>query len=168
VLDNKAISKQLKDKTIDYRRCRFYRSEIVRQVLSFKLKKIIILDQAETPLHHLRLETEVSFQALKYYQVADIRNKEALNKVYNLYKPQVVFHAAAYKHVPLMEENLRKRFSPMLKEQKTWQIWCEYNVVKFVMVSTDKAVNPSNVMGASKRIAEKYVHLQLKSRKRIT
>ncbi len=169
VLDNKAISKQLKDKTILISGAAgSIGSEIVRQVLNFNPKKIIVLDQAETPLHHLSLETRSIISSTKIRTVvADIRNKEALNKVFDLYKPQVVFHAAAYKHVPLMEENPAQAILTNVEGTKNLaDLACEYNVAKFVMVSTDKAVNPSNVMGASKRIAEKYVQsLQLKSRK---
>jgi len=167
VLDNKAISKQLKDKTILITGAAgSIGSEIVRQVLGFSPKKIIILDQAETPLHHLSLETETIISSSKIRTiVTDIRNKEALNKVFKLYKPQVVFHAAAYKHVPLMEENPAQAILTNIEGTKNLaDLACEYNVFKFVMISTDKAVNPSNVMGASKRIAEKYVQsLQLKS-----
>lgn len=169
VLDNKSITKQLKDKTILITGAAgSIGSEIVRQVLGFNPKKIIILDQAETPLHHLSLETETIISNSKIRTVvADIRNKEALNKVFKLYKPQVVFHAAAYKHVPLMEENPAQAILTNIEGTKNLaDLACEHKVVKFVMVSTDKAVNPSNVMGASKRIAEKYVQsLQLKSRK---
>jgi FlaA1/EpsC-like NDP-sugar epimerase len=167
VLDNKSISKQLKDKTILITGAAgSIGSEIVRQVLVFNPKKIIILDQAETPLHHLSLETESIISNAKIRTVvADIRNKEALDNIFSLYKPQVVFHAAAYKHVPLMEENPSQAILTNIEGTKILaDLACEHNVVKFVMISTDKAVNPSNVMGASKRIAEKYVQsLQLKS-----
>jgi FlaA1/EpsC-like NDP-sugar epimerase len=169
VLDSKSISKQLKDKTVLITGAAgSIGSEIVRQVLGFKPKNIIILDQAETPLHHLSLETESIVSSAKIWNVvADIRNREALNRVFKLHKPDVVFHAAAYKHVPLMEENPAQAILTNIEGTKNLaDLACEHNVVKFVMVSTDKAVNPSNVMGASKRIAEKYVQsLQLKSRK---
>jgi FlaA1/EpsC-like NDP-sugar epimerase len=169
VLDNKAISKQLKDKTILITGAAgSIGSEIVRQVLGFNPKKIVLLDQAETPLHHLTLETQGIVSSAKIYNVVgDIRNKAALNKIFKLYGPHVVFHAAAYKHVPLMEENPSQAILTNIEGTKNLaDLACEYNVVKFVMISTDKAVNPSNVMGASKRIAEKYVQsLQLKSRK---
>ncbi|MGO4819432.1 polysaccharide biosynthesis protein [Flavobacterium sp. W22_SRS_FP1] len=169
VLDNRSISKQLKDKTILITGAAgSIGSEIVRQVLVFNPKKIIILDQAETPLHHLSLETESITSSAKIHTViADIRNKEALNNVFALYKPEVVFHAAAYKHVPLMEENPSQAILTNIEGTKNLaDLACKHKVVKFVMISTDKAVNPSNVMGASKRIAEKYVQsLQLKDRK---
>jgi len=166
VLDNKAISKQLKDKVILITGAAgSIGSEIVRQVLAFNPKKIIILDQAETPLHHLKLETESIATTAKIRTViADIRNKEAMDMVFKSYQPQVVFHAAAYKHVPLMEENpCQAIFTNIKGTRNLADLSCFYKVKKFVMVSTDKAVNPSNVMGASKRIAEKYVQsLQLK------
>lgn len=166
VLDNKAISKQLKDKVILITGAAgSIGSEIVRQVLAFNPKKIIILDQAETPLHHLKLETEsIATTAIIRTVIADIRNKEAMDMVFKMYKPQVVFHAAAYKHVPLMEENpCQAIFTNIKGTRNLADLSCLYKVKKFVMVSTDKAVNPSNVMGASKRIAEKYVQsLQLK------
>ena len=169
VLDNKSISKQLKDKTVLISGAAgSIGSEIVRQVLSFNPKRVIILDQAETPLHHLSLELQKNHYASKIHNViADVRNYEAMSKVFKAYKPQVVFHAAAYKHVPLMEENPSQAILTNIEGTKNLaDLACEHNVIKFVMVSTDKAVNPSNVMGASKRIAEKYVQsLQIKNSK---
>ncbi|MEY2868387.1 MAG: hypothetical protein RIR01_816, partial [Bacteroidota bacterium] len=167
VLDGKSISKQLKDKTVLITGAAgSIGSEIVRQVLLFNPKKIIALDQAETPLHHLCLElsalnTEVTIVTV----VADIRNIDAMNRVFNDYLPEVVYHAAAYKHVPLMEANPSQAILTNVDGTKNVaDLSCQYKVRSFVMVSTDKAVNPSNVMGASKRIAEKYVQsLQLKS-----
>ena len=169
VLDGKSISKQLKDKTILITGAAgSIGSEIARQVLNFNPKKIILLDQAETPLHHLQLETEsLNSDSEIISLVADIRNKEAMAKVFSAYLPQVVFHAAAYKHVPLMEKNPSQAILTNIEGTKNIaDLSCQYKVKKFVMVSTDKAVNPSNVMGASKRIAEKYVQsLQAKSDK---
>ncbi|TWH99162.1 FlaA1/EpsC-like NDP-sugar epimerase [Flavobacterium tiangeerense] len=167
VLDNKSISKQLKDKVVLISGAAgSIGSEIVRQVLTFHPKKVIILDQAETPLHHLQLETDaISTDAKIRTVIADIRNREAMDVVFKTYKPHVVFHAAAYKHVPLMEDNPCQAIFTNVKGTKNLaDLACAYNVKKFVMVSTDKAVNPSNVMGASKRIAEKYVQsLHLKN-----
>lgn len=166
VLDSKSISKQLKDKTVLITGAAgSIGSEIVRQVLSFNPKIIIILDQAETPLHHMYLEMQNTDSNSKIYTViADVRNKSAMNKVFETHRPQMVYHAAAYKHVPLMEENPSQAILTNIEGTKNLaDLSCLYKVKKFVMVSTDKAVNPSNVMGASKRIAEKYVQsLQLK------
>lgn len=169
VLDNKSISKQIKDNTILITGAAgSIGSEIVRQVLIYNPKKVIILDQAETPLHHLNLEIEGQLTNSKItIVVGDIRNKEAMEKVFNLYKPQVVFHAAAYKHVPLMEENPSEAILTNIGGTKNLaDLACLHKVKKFVMISTDKAVNPSNVMGASKRISEKYVQsLSLKTKR---
>jgi FlaA1/EpsC-like NDP-sugar epimerase len=169
VLDNKSISKQLKDKTVLITGAAgSIGSEIVRQVLTFNPQKVIILDQAETPLHHLSLELEKIYSKSKIRNViADVRNREMMDRIFKLYKPQVVYHAAAYKHVPLMEENPSQAILTNIEGTKHLaDLSCEYGVKKFVMVSTDKAVNPSNVMGASKRIAEKYVQsLQIKNQK---
>ncbi|AXB55365.1 polysaccharide biosynthesis protein [Flavobacterium fluviale] len=160
VLDSKSISKQLKDKTILITGAAgSIGSEIVRQVLNFNPKTVIVLDHAETPLHNLCLETQAMNSSAKIVAViADVRSKKALEKVFKNYNPHVVFHAAAYKHVPLMEENPSQAIQTNIKGTKNLaDLACKYHVKKFVMVSTDKAVNPSNVMGASKRIAEKYV-----------
>jgi FlaA1/EpsC-like NDP-sugar epimerase len=160
VLDDKSISKQLKDKTILITGAAgSIGSEIVRQVLGFDPKVIIMLDQAETPLHQLTLETQaLETDTVIYSVIADVRSKKSMEAVFSAYQPQVVYHAAAYKHVPLMEENPAQAIITNVKGTKNLaDLSCKYGVVKFVMVSTDKAVNPSNVMGASKRIAEKYV-----------
>ncbi|MET0945058.1 MAG: nucleoside-diphosphate sugar epimerase/dehydratase [Flavobacterium sp.] len=169
VLDSKSISKQLKEKTILITGAAgSIGSEIVRQVLGFNPKVVIILDHAETPLHNLCLETLAMNSQTKIVAViADVKSKKALEKVFKNYNPHVVFHAAAYKHVPLMEENPSQAILTNIKGTKNLaDLSCKYRVRKFVMVSTDKAVNPSNVMGASKRIAEKYVQsLFLKNQK---
>lgn len=167
-LDNKLISKELRGKTILITGAAgSIGSEIVRQVLGFNPEKVIILDQAETPLHHMCLEMQNSSSNSKIHTVvADVRNIGAMDRVFKLYQPQVVYHAAAYKHVPLMEENPSQAILTNIEGTKNLaDLSCLYKVKKFVMVSTDKAVNPSNVMGASKRIAEKYVQsLQLKNK----
>jgi FlaA1/EpsC-like NDP-sugar epimerase len=159
-LDGVAISKQLENKTILITGAAgSIGSEIVRQVLKFNPKKVIILDQAETPLYHITLEVESFKSKTRIHSViTDIRNKVALERVFKMYNPEMVYHAAAYKHVPLMEENPSQAILTNVEGTKNLaDLSCKYNVQKFVMVSTDKAVNPSNVMGASKRIAEKYV-----------
>jgi FlaA1/EpsC-like NDP-sugar epimerase len=170
VLDSISISKQLMDNTILITGAAgSIGSEIVRQVLSFNPKKVIILDQAETPLHHISLEVEsIQTDAIIRTLIVDIRNRAALEKVFKLYRPEMVYHAAAYKHVPLMEENPSQAILTNVEGTKNLaDLACEYGVKKFVMISTDKAVNPSNVMGASKRIAEKYVQsLYLKCQER--
>jgi len=170
-LDNIAISKQLEDKTILITGAAgSIGSEIVRQVLSFNPMRVVILDQAETPLHHICLEVGgIKSDTIIHTVIADIRNKAALEKVFKLYNPDIVYHAAAYKHVPLMEENPSQAILTNVDGTKNLaDLACKYQVDKFVMISTDKAVNPSNVMGASKRIAEKYVqslHLKNKDKK---
>jgi FlaA1/EpsC-like NDP-sugar epimerase len=169
VLNNQTISKQLEGKTILITGAAgSIGSEIVRQVIMFNPKVIIVLDQAETPLHHLSLElVQNNYDTKLHCVIADVKNKEAMNRVFKLYKPHVVYHAAAYKHVPLMEENPSQAILNNVEGTKNIaDLSSLYKVKNFVMISTDKAVNPSNVMGASKRIAEKYVQsLQLKSLK---
>jgi FlaA1/EpsC-like NDP-sugar epimerase len=160
VLDTLSISNQLKDKTILISGAAgSIGSEIVRQVLTFHPKKLIVLDQAETPLHQLKLEIDPKVnQTLLRTVICDVRSKEALTQVFKKYKPEVVFHAAAYKHVPLMEEHPAQAILVnVLGTKNMTDLSAEYKVANFVMISTDKAVNPSNIMGASKRIAEKYV-----------
>ena len=160
VLDTRAISTQLDGKIIMITGAAgSIGSEITRQILSFNPKKIIIVDQAETPLHNLSLEIKpFNDKVILRSVLADIRNREALEMVFSKYKPNVVYHAAAYKHVPLMEENPAQAvFTNVLGTKNLADLSLQYDVECFVMVSTDKAVNPSSVMGASKRIAEKYV-----------
>lgn len=168
VLDNNNISSQLRGRTVLVTGAAgSIGSEIVWQVLNFKPRHVIVLDQAETPLHELMMELrKTDFMGCLHPEVADVRNRTMMKKVFEAYKPDVVYHAAAYKHVPLMEENPAQAvFTNVLGSKNVADLACEFGVDKFVMVSTDKAVNPSNVMGASKRIAEKYVQsLQTKCR----
>lgn len=168
VLDNNNISNQLRGRTVLVTGAAgSIGSEIVWQVLGFNPRHVIVLDQAETPLHELMMELRKSdFMGCLHAEVADVRNRTMMKKVFETYKPDVVYHAAAYKHVPLMEENPAQAvFTNVLGSKNVADLACEFGVDKFVMVSTDKAVNPSNVMGASKRIAEKYVQsLQSKCR----
>lgn len=134
-------------------------SEITRQVVGFEPEEILILDQAETPLHSLVLELSAICTGVKYRPVlADIRNRDMLSHIFRDFRPHVVYHAAAYKHVPMMENNpCQAVFTNVMGTKYLADLSRKYGADRFVMVSTDKAVNPSNVMGASKRIAEKYV-----------
>lgn len=132
-------------------------SEIVRQLAKFDPKLVLCLDQAETPLHALSLELENSSLNHKLI-VADIRNYNKLKVVFEELKPDIVYHAAAYKHVPLMEKEPSEAIITNVQGTKYMvNLSIKYNVEMFVMISTDKAVNPTNIMGASKRIAEIYV-----------
>lgn len=130
-------------------------SEIARQVATYSYYKLVFLDQAESPLYHL--QQELKSDKRQHFIVADIRNKRRMTNVFKVYRPEIVFHAAAYKHVPLMEENVFEAVDVnVLGSQILMDLSVENEVEKFVMISTDKAVNPTNVMGASKRIAEMY------------
>jgi FlaA1/EpsC-like NDP-sugar epimerase len=133
-------------------------SEIVRQVIKFNPKKIILLDQAESPLYEMEMELHDKYKQQQYEIVmGDIRNKDRMENVFKTFTPSIVFHAAAYKHVPMMENNPSESiFTNVLGSKNLADLSVQYKVEKFVMVSTDKAVNPTNVMGASKRIAEIY------------
>ena len=134
-------------------------SEIVNQVLSYKPAMVILCDQAESPLHDMKLEVEDKFPNIctKIF-IADIRNYRRMYKLFDDYKPEVVFHAAAYKHVPMMEENPSEAVQAnVLGTKHVADLSVLFGVRKFVMVSTDKAVNPSNIMGTTKRIAEIYI-----------
>jgi FlaA1/EpsC-like NDP-sugar epimerase len=160
VLDNKKISAQIQGKTVMITGgAGSIGSEIVRQVLNFSPYKIIILDQAESPLHSLQLEIAEQTSDIKIRTVlADVKDYKALENVFEKYKPDFVYHAAAYKHVPLMEENPSQAIhTNVIGTKNLADLSNKYLVEKFVLISTDKAVNPSSVMGASKRIAEKYV-----------
>lgn len=133
-------------------------SETVRQVIQFQPKKIILLDQAESPLYDMEMELKDEFDSLSYeIVIGDIRNIDRLENVFKTFQPQIVFHAAAYKHVPMMENNPSESIlTNVLGTKNLADLAVKYHVEKFVMISTDKAVNPTNVMGASKRIAEIY------------
>ncbi len=134
-------------------------SDIVRQLTRFNPKNIILLDQAETPLHSMSLELNNSYPNINYEKIiADVRNKKRLEFVFETFKPDVVFHGAAYKHVPMMECNAIEALDVNFRGTKHLvDLSHNFNVDRFVFVSTDKAVNPTNIMGASKRSAEIYV-----------
>ncbi|MCW0489182.1 polysaccharide biosynthesis protein [Riemerella anatipestifer] len=134
-------------------------SEIVRQVAQFGPSLIVVLDRAETPLHEIQLEVEENYPNIKFeFILADITNKERLEAVFKEYNFSMVYHAAAYKHVPLMENNPHEAALVNIQGSKNLALLSSrFKVNRFVMVSTDKAVNPTNVMGASKRAAELFV-----------
>lgn len=134
-------------------------SEIMRQVASFNPYKLILVDQAETPLHDIRLELQDRWRDIDAETIiADISNASRMEEIFREYKPQYIFHAAAYKHVPMMEDNVSESIQINVYGTRTVaDLAVKYGAEKFVMISTDKAVNPTNVMGCSKRICEIYV-----------
>ncbi|RHL07527.1 MULTISPECIES: nucleoside-diphosphate sugar epimerase/dehydratase [Bacteroides] len=134
-------------------------SEIMRQVASFNPYKLILVDQAETPLHDIRLELQDRWRDIDAETIiADISNATRMEDIFREYKPQYIFHAAAYKHVPMMEDNVSESIQINVYGTRTIaDLAVKYGAEKFVMISTDKAVNPTNVMGCSKRICEIYV-----------
>lgn len=134
-------------------------SELCRQLATFGIRELILYDNGETPMHNLRLELEERYPELKFIPViGDVRIPARLDFVFRTYHPQVVFHAAAYKHVPLMEENPCEAVLVNVAGTRNVADKCiEYDAEKMVMISTDKAVNPTNVMGCTKRLAEIYV-----------
>lgn len=134
-------------------------SELCRQLATFGVKELILFDNAETPMHNIRLELEEKYPDLAFVPVVgDVRYLARLDYAFRKWRPQVVFHAAAYKHVPLMEENPCEGVLVNVAGSRNVADKCiEYGVEKMVMVSTDKAVNPTNIMGCTKRLAEIYV-----------
>ena len=134
-------------------------SEIMRQVAVFNPYQLILVDQAETPLNDIRLELKAKWSELEApTMIADISNQKRMEEIFQQYRPEYVFHAAAYKHVPMMEDNVSEAIqNNVLGTKVLADLSVKYGVEHFVMISTDKAVNPSNVMGCSKRICEIYV-----------
>ena len=134
-------------------------SEIVRQIAQFHPQKLILIDQAETPLHDIRLMMARQFADIEAETiVSDICMKVRMEEIFEMYRPDYVFHAAAYKHVPMMENNPGESIRNNVDGTRIIaDLAVKYKTKKFVMVSTDKAVNPTNVMGCSKRICEIYV-----------
>lgn len=140
-------------------------SEIVRQLARFSVR-LVLLDQAETPMYHIENELNDKFPSVeKNIVIASVTDQNRLREIFNKYKPHIVFHAAAYKHVPMMErEPYQAANNNIIGTKYIADISMENMVEKFIMISTDKAVNPTNVMGASKRYAEIYIqHLNLLS-----
>ena len=134
-------------------------SEIMRQVAKFNPYQLILIDSAETPLHDIRLELKNKWSEIEAPTiVANVTNKPRMESIFAEYRPDYVFHAAAYKHVPMMEDNVSEAIQNNVQGTRVLaDLAVKYGVRRFVMVSTDKAVNPSNVMGCSKRICEIYV-----------
>jgi len=133
-------------------------SEIVRQLIRFKAAVIIVYDNAESQLFYLEQEiSKLNKNVHIRYVIGDVRDKYRLDEVFNSFQPNIVFHAAAYKHVPMMEHNpIEAVKTNILGTKNVADVSYYHNVEKFVMISTDKAVNPTNIMGATKRIAEIY------------
>ena len=134
-------------------------TEIVFQLANYNPKSIIIVDQAETPLHHLELELTNKYQFIDFkFIIADVRDAIEMENIFKNFQPNYIYHAAAYKHVPMMEKNRSQAIlANVLGTKIVADLAVKYKVCKFVFISTDKAVNPTNIMGASKRIAEIYI-----------
>ncbi len=160
VLDKQDIKEQLSNKTILITGgAGSIGSELVRQIIKFDPKELIVIDQAETPLVNLGLAIKEEYQFDRLTPIiGDVTDKNRIESIFKEYQPQIIFHAAAYKHVPIMESFPREAINVNIHGTKIIaDLSHKYKVDKFVMVSTDKAVNPTNVMGASKRIAEMYI-----------
>ena len=136
-------------------------SEICRQLIQYKPKKVVMLDQAESPMYDLQYELRSTFKHdldRMEFVIANVKDKARMEEVFATYRPQLVYHAAAYKHVPFMEENPYEAvYVNVFGTRNLADLSIKYGAYKFVMVSTDKAVNPTNVMGATKRMAEIYI-----------
>src|SRR5690606_7022136 len=132
---------------------------IVRQVLQYHPSLLILCDQAESPLHELQLELNDRFpDAALQIEISDVRDQKRMNDLFEEFGPQMVYHAAAYKHVPMMESNPFEAMKTSVLDSRTLaDLSVRYGTEKFVMVSTDKAVNPTNIMGGAKRLAEIYI-----------
>jgi FlaA1/EpsC-like NDP-sugar epimerase len=159
-INNDEIGQQLKNKRILVTGAAgSIGSEIVRQLLQFQPHTIVLCDQAETPLHHLELElSEIATEVICVPFLGDVRNFDRMNDLFIQFEPHYVYHAAAYKHVPMMEVCPQEAILTNVMGTKIIaDLSVKFKARRFVMVSTDKAVNPTNVMGASKRLAEAYV-----------
>lgn len=154
------IGQQLKDKKIMITGAAgSIGGEMVVQIARFQPAEMILIDQAETPLHDLRLLMSKKFPSINSFTIlSDISNRKRMADIFALHRPEYIFHAAAYKHVPMMEDNPSESIqNNVIGTRNIADLAVEYGAKKFVMVSTDKAVNPTNVMGCSKRICEIYV-----------
>jgi FlaA1/EpsC-like NDP-sugar epimerase len=159
-LDNSSIENQIKNKTVLISGgAGSIGSEIVRQLLYFHPKKLVVLDQAESPLFELENELKEKNSKIPIeFVIGDVRNRERMINVFKTFKPEIVYHAAAYKHVPLMENNPSEAIlTNILGTKNLAELAHDHQVENFVFVSTDKAVNPTNVMGASKRASEIFI-----------
>lgn len=159
-VDMRAIGKQLLGKRIAITGAAgSIGSEMVRQVALYAPSELVLIDQAETPMHDVRLMMKRQFPAVSAQTiVADITNRERMEDIFSEHRPEYVFHAAAYKHVPMMEDNPGEAIYNNVEGTRIIaDLSVKYGAKKFVMISTDKAVNPTNVMGCSKRICEIYV-----------
>lgn len=168
VLDKNKIKSEIKDKVVLITGAAgSIGSEIVRQVTKFQPKKIILFDQTETPLYDLELELKETINFFDFeIVIGSTTNPYRVKKVFSTFNPSIVFHAAAYKHVPMMENNPTEAiFNNVYATKLMANYSIEFGVDKFIMISTDKAVNPTNVMGASKRIAEIYIQTLNKENK---
>ena len=134
-------------------------SELCRQLITFGIKELVLFDMAETPMHNLQLELEEKHPTLRFTPIiGDVRSEARVSYVFEYFKPQIVFHAAAYKHVPLMENNpCEAVLANVCGTRNVADQAVKHGVERFIMVSTDKAVNPTNIMGCSKRLAEIYI-----------
>ena len=159
VLNNPLVSKHINGSCVLITgACGSIGSEIVRQVASYQASKIILFDQAETPMHDIALEMKKEYpKANIELFMGDVRNRSRLEEAFEKFRPSFVFHAAAYKHVPMMEINPTEAIlANVMGSRNVADMALKYDVYKFVMISTDKAVNPTNVMGCTKRLAEIY------------
>ena len=159
VLNNSLVRSNIRDSVVLVTgACGSIGSEIVKQIASYKAKQIVLVDQAETPMHDLSLEMKAQFpNANVVLFMGDVQNRERMELAFATYRPKFVFHAAAYKHVPMMEINPTEAvLTNVMGTKNIADLALKYGVYKFVMVSTDKAVNPTNVMGCTKRLSEIY------------
>ncbi|MBL7943382.1 MAG: polysaccharide biosynthesis protein [Flavobacteriales bacterium] len=159
-LDSSAVHQQVKGKTVIVTGAAgSIGSELVRQLLAYEPSKLVLCDQAETPLFELENSLKDSGQPVQHCEMVmgDVRQHDRMKRMMEYFRPQVVYHAAAYKHVPLMEQNPSEAvLANVLGTKNLVDLSDEYGVETFVLVSTDKAVNPTSVMGATKRVAEMY------------
>ncbi|SHG40114.1 NDP-sugar epimerase, includes UDP-GlcNAc-inverting 4,6-dehydratase FlaA1 and capsular polysaccharide biosynthesis protein EpsC [Chryseolinea serpens] len=159
-LDNPAIEKEIANRVICITGAAgSIGSELARQVLNYKPQTLVLIDQAESPLYEIERELRARNQQTRLFVfVASVCNKQRIHSIFRDFKPEIVFHAAAYKHVPLMESNPSEAVTTnIFGTRQLADLAVLHKVKKFVMISTDKAVNPTNIMGCSKRIAEIYV-----------